>query len=108
VVRKKVTIVWDEEAKKSLRSIYDYIKNRESVEVAKRIRAETLKQVATLIIFPEKFEQEPHLKNEKGNYRYKVVWSYKIIYEVTPKTLYILDIFHTSRDPSNLVELTKE
>ena len=53
------------------------------------------------MIFPEKFEKEPVLKDEPGNYRYKVVWSYKIIYEVTTEAIYILDIFHTSRNPSH-------
>ena len=43
-----------------------------------------------------------HLEDEPGNYRYKVIWSYKIIYEITKEAIYILDVFHTSRDPSNI------
>ena len=95
-------IVWDNEAKHSLRSIYEYIKNKESPTVAKRVRGKIIEQVKTIASFPEKFQREPFLKDEPGDYRYKVIWSYKIIYETTPSTIFILDIFHTSRNPSNI------
>ena len=102
MVKKQVKIIWDDEAKKSLKSIYNYIKNRESVETARKVRDTIVEQAKTLTDFPEKFTEEPFLKDEPGNNRFKVVWSYKIIYEVTDKAIYILDIFHTGRDPSNI------
>ncbi|SMG11683.1 Plasmid stabilization system protein ParE [Marivirga sericea] len=102
MVKKKLDIIWDDEAKKSLRSIYSYIKKRESIDVAKKVRNEIVARSKSLSDFPEKFEEEPNLKDELGNYRYKVIWSYKIIYEITSKAILILDIFHTSRDPSNI------
>ncbi len=102
MVKKKLDIIWDDEAKKSLRSIYSYIKKRESIDVAKKVRNEIVARSKSLSDFPEKFEEEPNLKDEPGNYRYKVIWSYKIIYEITSKAILILDIFHTSRDPSNI------
>jgi plasmid stabilization system protein ParE len=101
-VKKKLNVIWDDEAKRSLKSIYEYIKNRESIRVAVKVRSEIIRQTRTLNQFPEKFEEEPILKNGIGNFRYKVIWSYKIIYEVTPDAICILDIFHTSRDPSNI------
>jgi plasmid stabilization system protein ParE len=102
MVKKKVGIIWDDEAKKSFRSIYNYIKKRESTEVAKKVRNEIVTQTKSLNDFPEKFEIETSLKSEPGNYRYKVIWSYKIIYEITKEAILILDVFHTSRDPSNI------
>jgi plasmid stabilization system protein ParE len=102
MVKKRMKIIWDDEAKKSLRNIYNYIKGRESIDVAKRVRNEISSQAKSLNDFPEKFEREHHLEDELGNYRHKVIWSYKIIYEVTTEAIYILDIFHTSRDPSNV------
>lgn len=36
------------------------------------------------------------------------IWSYKIVYEVTEKDVIILDVFHTSRDPQNLLEIKRE
>jgi plasmid stabilization system protein ParE len=102
MVKRKLKINWDNEAKKSLRNIYNYIKGRESVEVAKKVRNEISSQAKFLNDFPEKFEKEHNLDDGFGNYRYKVIWSYKIIYEITKEAIYILDIFHTSRDPSNI------
>jgi plasmid stabilization system protein ParE len=102
MVRKKLLIIWDNEAKRSLRSIYDYLKTKESIPVAKKVRNEILMQSRSLGQFPEKFAEEPNLKKEAGNFRFKVIWSYKIIYEVSDETILILDIFHTSRDSSNI------
>ena len=102
-MKKKLSIIWDDEAKRSLKSINEYIKSRESTRVAAKVRSEITRQIKTLNQFPEKFEEESILKSEVGNFRYKVIWSYKIIYEVTPDVIYILDIFHTSRNPSNIL-----
>ncbi len=102
-MKKKLSIIWDDEAKRSLKSINEYIKSRESTRVAAKVRSEITRQIKTLNQFPEKFEEEPILKSEVGNFRYKVIWSYKIIYEVAPDAIYILDIFHTSRDPSKIL-----
>jgi len=95
-------IIWDDEAKKSLRSIYDYIKSRESVSTALRIRNEIIKQVKILPKYPEKFTREPYFINQSDNIRFKVIWSYKIIYEITERNILVLDIFHTSRNPSEI------
>lgn len=45
MVKGKLKIIWDDEAKVALRSIYDYIKYRESVGVATRVRNEIVKQI---------------------------------------------------------------
>ena len=102
MVKKKLKIIWDDEAKRSLRNIYNYIKSRESIEVARKIRNEIISQTKSLNDFPEKFEKEHHMEDEPGNFHYKVIWSYKIIYEVTAESIDVLDIFHTSRDPLNI------
>jgi plasmid stabilization system protein ParE len=104
-VIKKLKVIWDDEAKKSLRNIYFYIKNRESQTQAIRVRKKIVEQAKTLSSFPEKFVEEPNLKSERGNYRFKVIWSYKIIYEITPEAIIVLDIFHTSRDPQLISKL---
>ncbi len=107
-MRKKLNIVWDNEAKKSLRTIFLYIKNRESLAQAIRVRKKITEQARALSLFPEKFVEEFNLKSEKGNYRFKAIWSYKIIYEVTSETIFVLDIFHTSRDPNAMGKLTDD
>jgi len=108
VVKKKPKILWDIEAKKSLRSIYNYIKYRESQSQAQRVKKKILSEVRNLSQFPEKFSVEPYLQPEKGNYRFRAIWSYKIIYEITPEAILILDIFHTSRNPQSITNLGDE
>ena len=102
MVKKKPRIIWNNEAKHSLRNIYNYVKKRESAERAKKVRDQIAGSAKDLNVFPEKFVEDPYLKGEPGNYRFKVIWSYKIIYEATPDTITVLDVFHTSRDPGNI------
>ena len=101
MVKKKLKVIWNNEAKYALRNIYNYIKKRESAETAKKVRDEIVASAKNLNVFPKKFAEDPYLKDEPGNYRFKVIWSYKIIYEVTPEVIMVLDVFHTSRDPGN-------
>jgi plasmid stabilization system protein ParE len=69
MVKKKLKIIWDDEAKRSLRNIYNYIKSRESAEVARKVRNEIISQTKSLNDFPEKFEKEHHMDDEPGNFR---------------------------------------
>jgi plasmid stabilization system protein ParE len=102
MVKKHYKVIWDDEAKSSLRSIYNYIKKRESVEQAKKVRVEIIDLAKSLGFMPHKYSEDPFLKNEPGDNRFKAIWSYKLVYEVTNEQIIILDIFHTSRDPKKL------
>ncbi|MBK7651118.1 MAG: type II toxin-antitoxin system RelE/ParE family toxin [Flammeovirgaceae bacterium] len=72
---KKRKVIWDDEAKRSLRSIYDYIASRES-EREKVVR-EISRQVKTLSAHSEKFAIEPNFSKMDGNFRFKVVGAIK-------------------------------
>ncbi|UXX80055.1 type II toxin-antitoxin system RelE/ParE family toxin [Reichenbachiella carrageenanivorans] len=102
MVKKKFKVVWNDDAKYALKNIYHYIKERESIERAKKVRNEIAASAKSLNVFPEKFVEDPYLKEEPGNFRFKVIWSYKIIYEVTSEAIMVLDIFHTSRNPDRI------
>ena len=45
---------------------------------------------------------EPLLAHKKSEYRFIIVWSYKIIYRVTTGNVVISRVFHTSRNPNKL------
>jgi plasmid stabilization system protein ParE len=102
MVKHNYKVIWDDEAKASLRKIYDYIKNRESIEQAKKVRDEIRELGKSLGFMPSKYSEDPFLKDEPGEIRFKSIWSYKIVYEITEESVIILDIFHASRDPQNL------
>jgi plasmid stabilization system protein ParE len=102
MVKKNYKVVWDDEAKASLRSIYNYIKNKESIDQARKVRDEIKDLAKSLGFMPHKYAKDPFLKDEPGDNRFKAIWSYKLVYDVTEDAVIILDVFHTSRDPQNL------
>lgn len=108
MVKKDFKVIWDDEAKASLRRIYNYIKNRESIEQAKKVLDEIRDLGKSLGFMPSKFSKEEYLRDEGGDIRFKSIWSYKLVYEITEEYVVILDVFHTSRDPINLTKLKRK
>lgn len=86
-------VLWDDEAKIELKSIYDHIKyvsEANAREVVNRIlaTAESLKRM------PERYEEYFPMKNLPGNYRFKEVASYILIYDVTDIEVHIVKLAH--------------
>ncbi|MBI5215802.1 MAG: type II toxin-antitoxin system RelE/ParE family toxin [Ignavibacteriae bacterium] len=52
--------------------------------------------------FPLMGQEEPLLRQRKGNYRYLVEGNYKIIYRVVRQTVIIVTVFDTRRNPESL------
>ena len=107
MVKRNFKVIWDDQAKASLRKIFNYIKNKESVEQAVNGRNEIRDLAKSLDFMPHKYAEDPFLKDEPGDIRFKAIWSYKIVYEITSETVIILDVFHTSRDPGNQKQIIK-
>jgi len=107
MVKKNYKVIWDDQAKASLRRIFNYIKNKESVEQSINVRNKIRNLAKSLGFMPHKYVEDPFLKDESGDIRFKAIWSYKIVYEITSDTVIILDVFHTSRDPGNQKKIKK-
>jgi plasmid stabilization system protein ParE len=58
--------------------------------------------VANLETHPKMGQVEVLLKHKRNEYRYLVVWSYKIIYRVTTSKVIVSRVFHTSQKPSKI------
>lgn len=101
MVKKKVNVIWDNEAVKSLKEIISFIK-KDSPQSAKKVKKEILALAKTLIKFPEKYSKELYYVSNDGSIRYVPIYSYKIIYQITSTEIIILDIFHTSRNPEEI------
>jgi len=101
MVKKKVNVIWDNEAVKSLKEIISFIK-KDSPQSAKKVKKEILALAKTLIKFPEKYSKELYYISNDGSIRYVPIYSYKIIYQITSTEIIILDIFHTSRNPEEI------
>ncbi|MBN7813177.1 type II toxin-antitoxin system RelE/ParE family toxin [Algoriphagus sp. H41] len=82
--------------------MFFFLRFRASLETATKVRDRIVREVRSLVPFPQKGSLEPCLENFEGEFRFKIVWSYKIIYEVKEDRINVLDIFHTSRNPSDI------
>ncbi len=100
----KYKVIWDDFAKDSLKSIVAYIKE-DSPTAARNVKRELLNTAKSLSDKPNRFSKEYNLNLKKGNYRSVRRWFYKILYKVTDQHVYILDVFHTRKDPSEIEEL---
>jgi len=102
VVKRHYKVVWDKKARTSLRKIYNYIKKRESEQQASKVRTEIRDLARSLGFMPHKYARDPFTEEETDDIRYKVIWSYRLVYEVTKEAITILDVVHTSRNPENM------
>jgi len=102
VVKRHYKVIWNKQARTSLRKIYNYIKKRESEQQAAKVRDEIRELAKSLGFMPHKYARDPLTEKETGDIRYKVIWSYKLVYEVNEEAVAILDVVHTSRNPENM------
>lgn len=103
-MRHSYQVLWDNEAKASLKAIISYI-SQDSPAAAKKVKQALLRLAASLEKMPNRFSPEFYLAEKPGNYRSVSKWHYKIIYRVKGQQVHILDIFHTSKDPLEIEEI---
>ncbi|MCX6222108.1 MAG: type II toxin-antitoxin system RelE/ParE family toxin [Bacteroidia bacterium] len=94
-------IKWSFYAKRSLDLIVACIE-ADSPSNAKMVKRTLVSLVGSIIDFPEKFPTDPFIPKSKGNFRFVSRWNYKIVYEITPNEIIIIDIFHTAQSPEKI------
>ena len=92
----KYSLYWTLEAKRDLKPIYDYIARIESRERALYVIAGIRAKTKETLNFPTKHAHEPYIN--RGNVRFAVKWSYKIVFEIKRNTVRILSVFHTAQN----------
>ena len=94
---------WSNPAKKSLRQIYEYI-SQDSLYYAKEVTDKIVSETEKLIEFPKIGRIVPELDN--GNIRELIIYSYRLIYEITEKAdIYILAVIHGRQlFPENIIK----
>lgn len=98
MVKKLRYVVWDDDAKLYFKAAIQYIK-KESPSGAKKVKSEILEMVSLLTSNPLLFEKDKLKINNKGSYRSFVVYHYRITYKITPNTIQIVRMRHTSQEP---------
>ena len=99
-MKRKKKVVWSPKASDSLQWHYNHIA-KDSVTAARNVKKEIIDASKELNQFPEKFAIDEYYPNNPGNIRRFFRWSYRIIYQVGQETIDILNVVHTSQEPTN-------
>ena len=97
-----VKVIWTKRALGQFERAIKYIKEEPGVYYAKIVVEKILVSTALLESSPKMGKVEPLLQHKKSEYRFIIVWSYKIIYRVASDRVVISRVFHTSRNPNKL------
>lgn len=95
-------IIWTNKAFGQLERAINYIRKEQDISYAKIVLNKILEKTTLLESSPEIGTLEPLLSHKKTEYRFLVVWSFKIIYRFSKDKVTISRIFHTSRNPDKL------
>jgi len=96
-------------AKADLRSIKKYMRENASDFRAEKVANAILDQAEKLRKMPTASTPFPEISSEKRTYRYTKKWKYKIIFYINDedKTVNVVKIHHSSRNPDALIEEAK-
>ena len=95
-------IVWTKRASRQLERTIKYIREEQGLSYAETVLNRILSTTKLLDGAPKMGKIEPLLEHKKSEYRFLVVWKYKIIYRVEEDEVVISRVFHTSRNPNRL------
>ncbi len=86
---------WSVPARNDLKQIHDYIA-KDSKYYARRVIQDIVEKTGTLTEFPEIGRVVPEISDQ--NIRELVVYSYRLVYEISAGEIEILAIIHGRRD----------
>ena len=95
---KKYVVLWSDIAKNQLKDIYKYIK-KDSEKAAKEVKSKILISTKLLETGKEIYKLDELKLDNNGTYRAYIVFSYRIVYKINNRTIDILRVRHTSREP---------
>lgn len=98
MVRALRKIVWDEEARLQLRSLFDYIKT-DSPRSAQKVSEDIVRIIRKLPSQPESNPADKYKLNNDGTYRAFEKHHYRVAYRIKEKEIRILRIRHTKMNP---------
>lgn len=92
-------IFWSKQAKESLKSIYDYYKEK-SLQGAKNVKNDLLQSPKTIY-----FSNQYQVDEINTKFKRIVVRDFKVLYKVKINKIEIIDIISTKRSPKILKHL---
>lgn len=100
----ELAIYWTDFSKKELKSIFDFYKEKASVNIARSLVIGITKEASKLKKQPTIGQEEELLENDSRDFRYLVFKSYKIIYWINleKNRIEIFDVFDTRQNPQKI------
>ncbi|MEX2379112.1 MAG: type II toxin-antitoxin system RelE/ParE family toxin [Vicingaceae bacterium] len=92
----KLEVVWTNQAKNSLKAIYDYYKEK-SLQGAKKVKNDLLQSPKTIY-----YSIQYQIDEINSIYRRKVVRVFKVLYKESKNKIEIIDIVSSKRSPTIL------
>lgn len=96
-------VIWTKKAYEQLERAVKYIKEEQSTSYAEVVLNKILTSTRTLADFSQMGQIELFLSHKKSEYRYLLVWSYKVVYRVHGNKITVSRIFHTSQNPKKML-----
>lgn len=94
-------VIWTKPARDDLRQIHDFI-SPDSKFYAEKVVENIIARTEQIENFPNSGRVVPEILDD--NVREIFVYSYRLIYEISEKNIYILSVVHGSRDFEKLVK----
>jgi plasmid stabilization system protein ParE len=99
VANKKLKVFWTDKAVRSLEKHCNHIKE-ESAQSATKVKSEIFKTTKSLPNHPRKYQIDEYYPKGSAEIRRFFKWDYRVVYEIREDTIDILNVIHTSQEPS--------
>jgi plasmid stabilization system protein ParE len=96
MVKKKV--LWDEQARASLKSAYDYIK-KDSLQRAEKVKQDIITATKKLSDHPEMHPPDKYRKDKDTRFRAFEKYNYRISYFIKEDVIRVLRLRHVKQEP---------
>lgn len=94
----KRAVVWSDEAKAELKSIYKYIL-QDSPKNATKVRSDVVDITRKLSLNPDQHAPDKYKLNNDGSYRAFEKHKYRVVYRIRENEIRVLRVRHTKMEP---------
>jgi len=98
----ELRVFWTDTARFQLEEIFDYYKDKTSVNVARKLVKQIIYRTIQLEKNPNSGQKEPLLSDRKFEYRYLVEGNYKIIYWIEDNYIKVAAVFDCRQNPEKM------
>ena len=98
----ELRVFWTDTARFQLEEIFDYYKDKTSVNVARKLVKQIIYRTIQLEQNPNSGQKEPLLSDRKFEYRYLVEGNYKIIYWIEDNYIKVAAVFDCRQNPEKM------